>query len=1183
MLKLEDYNKGLICTDITNCIDCNKCIHECPILKSNVSVMGRNGYYSMCVDEKECILCGTCLDTCVHGARHYKDDCGGFLSDLELGRNFSVIVAPSFYLNYPTDSKHILGYLKSLGVKNFYSATIGADISTWGYISHLLETRSVGNIAQPCPTIVRHIEKHQPNLMGKLVPIQSPMMCTAIYLKHYRGITEELAFLGPCIAKKIEIESPRGMGLIKHNITFKSLSEHIKAHNIDLGSFSAAELEDSQGVSALYPTPGGLRENIEFHMGAEASVMHIDGERRVYECLNFLANSADEQAAPTPALIDLLNCGRGCSYGTGSEFRKSDNYNAAYQAAAIRGRRLAVSDKYNRDIPIHPADRLKHLNERFKSLNLDDFKCEYRADTSFPSISISEFEINSILDEQLYKLTENDKHIDCSACGYKTCREMAEAIALGINHNNNCVYYVKNSLAENTQVMEQRLKAMLDASPVLCAIFDDNLEITEVNQEAANILKLNDKNEYISKFFELSPEFQPDGMLSREKVLLYVKKALQTGNAFLPEWMHVTLSGELVPVEVHLKRVKLGGKFVVIVYARDLREQKEMQSELEASLLREQAANMAKTKFLSNMSHEIRTPMNSVLGISELQLRKDIHPPETEEAFARIYSASNLLLTIINDILDLSRVEAGKMEIIPAPYDTASLIVDTVQLNLMSIGSKRIDFKLTVDENLPESLIGDEVRVKQILNNIVSNAFKYTMEGFVNLSISIQELSSPGETTMVITVEDSGQGMTQTQINSLFGDVYTRFNQGRNRSIEGSGLGLVIAGELINMMGGDISVKSRQGKGSTFTVTLPHKKSNDAVLGPVVKARLENLRDTQVALKKISKFHREPMPYGRVLVVDDVESNLYVAKGFLMPYKISVDTAGSGAQAIAKIKQGQVYDIIFMDHMMPQLDGIETTKILRSMGYDNPIIALTANALSDSVQLFTENNFSGYISKPIDIALLDKYLIRYIRDKQPPYVISHARAKSGSHFDMDSDVELSNMLIESFLRDAETSIIRLGSFLMQQEVDEDALNTYTIHAHAMKSALLNIGKPLLSKKAAVLEDAGRGAKIEVIHFETPRFLERLRELVKELKIRQESGLTDLDDDPDFLRGHLLTIKTACDDFDVESADKALEKLSRNISSRQTKTLINTIADHLLCCEFEEASELISQTIDNTEP
>jgi CheY-like chemotaxis protein len=382
--------------------------------------------------------------------------------------------------------------------------------------------------------------------------------------------------------------------------------------------------------------------------------------------------------------------------------------------------------------------------------------------------------------------------------------------------------------------------------------------------------------------------------------------------------------------------------------------------------------------------------MNAVLGITEIQLQKDSMPNEIKDAFTRIYNSSKMLLKLINDILDLSKVEAGKMEIIPNVYDTASMIVDTVHLNIMYIGSKQIQFKLDVDENLPTHHVGDELRIKQVINNILSNAFKYTPQGEVTLSFSTTPTHEDDTVIMEITVSDTGEGMTKEQVENLQSD-FLRFNLEYNRHIEGSGLGLGIAFQLAQMMNGSITVDSAPGEGTTFTIRLPQKLDGDGVLGTEAAANLKNLKNPHNYIKHLLKLEREPMPYGRVLVVDDVDTNLYVAEGMFMPYKLVVETVDSGLDAIKKVKDGEVYDIIFMDHMMPIMDGIEATRIIRELGYDYPVIALTANAFRDMADMYKNNRFTDYASKPIDIDQMDKLLLKYIRDKQPPEVIARAR------------------------------------------------------------------------------------------------------------------------------------------------------------------------------------------------
>jgi len=561
---------------------------------------------------------------------------------------------------------------------------------------------------------------------------------------------------------------------------------------------------------------------------------------------------------------------------------------------------------------------------------------------------------------------------------------------------------------EKEREAEARVKLVLDTSPLCCYLLDENRRAIDCNQAAIELFVrrpgrplvetypeqkdfercklLNCRNcenigrkntcfalDYLVKNYRYTfPDYEQNKEKIEQSMAECCDKALKDGvHRF--EFPAVSLYGETIPCEVTIVPVKFREGRGFAVYLRDLREEKRREIAEEE--------NQAKSRFLARMSHEIRTPMNAVLGIAEVQLQKKIHPPETEEAFSRIYSSSNLLLTIINDILDMSKVESGKMEIIPVVYETAIMIVDTVQLNLMHVGSKRIEFNLSVDENLPSYLIGDELRIKQIMNNLLSNAFKYTAEGNVKLSIGLEDTPQSDKVTLVICVSDTGQGMTNEDIDNLFNAEFIRFNTQSNRTIQGSGLGMSIAHSFVMMMHGDIKVESSPGKGSTFTIRIPQKRQGEHLLGKEAAENLQKLENIQKFRKRIDKFALDPMPYGRVLVVDDVDINLYVVEGILASYEIAVETAESGPEAIAKIENGEVYDIIFMDHMMPGMNGIEAAKIIRDTGYAHPIVALTANALKDSAEMFMSHGFSGFISKPIDIGKLNAYLTRFIRDK----------------------------------------------------------------------------------------------------------------------------------------------------------------------------------------------------------
>jgi len=592
-------------------------------------------------------------------------------------------------------------------------------------------------------------------------------------------------------------------------------------------------------------------------------------------------------------------------------------------------------------------------------------------------------------------------------------------------------------------------------------------------------------------------------------------------------------------------------------------------------------ANEAKTNFLAKMSHEIRTPMNAVLGITEIQLQKETLPPDTEEAFNHIYNSGYLLLSIINDILDLSKIEAGKLELSPVNYDIASLINDTVHLNIMRYDSKPIEFILELDDNIPSTLFGDELRIKQILNNLLSNAFKYTASGEVKFSINAEYEKTPGNVTLVFRVSDTGQGMTSEQINKLF-DEYSRFNTKANRKTEGTGLGMNITRHLVHMMNGKISVESMPGKGSVFTVYIPQKIAGSGILGRETVENLKQFHDGRAEqLKNAPQIVREYMPYGKVLIVDDIETNLYVAKGLLSPYGLSIETAVSGFEAVKKIKDGASYDIIFMDHFMPEMDGMETTKVIRNLGYNQPIIALTANALAGQAEIFLENGFDGYISKPVDIRQLNEVLNKLIRNKYPPETVEAARRQKErikTNAGSEALTSGNSQLAEVFIRDAEKAIAILKAIHSNNYRRTNDIQSYIINVHAMKSALANIGETELSNFALKLEKAGREQNTAVMSGDTPAFLTALRSIIEKNRIPdndEEINLTD--NDKRFLWEELAAIHSACAKYNKKAAKTILAKLRQKSWPRPVRELLNTISEHLLHGDFEEAANAAKNT------
>ncbi len=589
-----------------------------------------------------------------------------------------------------------------------------------------------------------------------------------------------------------------------------------------------------------------------------------------------------------------------------------------------------------------------------------------------------------------------------------------------------------------------------------------------------------------------------------------------------------------------------------------------------------------KSNFLAVMSHEIRTPLNAILGMTEIQMQNTSHPPSTCDAFIKINNSGNILLNIINDILDLSKIEEGKLELVPAKYEVASLINDVVQLNFIRHEGRPIEFNIEIDENIPSTLIGDELRIKEILNSLLSNAFKFTTRGQVLLSVNAECVGRGGVVlvTLIFQIKDTGQGMTPKQVSWLFDDESALSNFEANRTTEGTGLGINITRNLVNLMYGKISVKSAIGEGTTVTVRLPQRTDGVGIRGVIGKELAESLKQFKqgnAIQQKKAKFTHEYMPYGRVLVVDDVETNLYVAKGLLVPYGLNIDLVTSGFEAIDKINDGNVYDIVFMDHMMPKMDGIETTRLLREMGYTRPIVALTANALAGQAEMFLRKGFDGFISKPVDIRQLNVTLNKLIRDKQPIEVLEAAQKKKA---EMKQETarepqQLDSQLAEIFARDAEKVAAVLETILQNNLKTESDIQSYVINVHAMKSALANIGERELFAAALRLEQAGREKNMNVMLSETQDFLYELRKIISKIKLRDEKNEIgeDTEESLVFLSEKLTIIKEACASFDKKTAKNTLNELREKTWSHKTRDLINSIAEHLLHSEFDDAANL----------
>ena len=397
------------------------------------------------VDQDRCIACGACLDACEHHAREFVDDTERFFADLKKGERISVLIAPAFLANYPKDYERYLGALKKLGVNRFISVSFGADITTWGYIKYITEHSFYGGISQPCPAVVGYIERYTPELIPKLMPVQSPMMCAAIYVKKYMKSSDKLAFISPCIAKKNEIDDPNNRGYVSYNLTFSHLVSYLKAHPVKDAKPYTDEIE--YGLGSIYPMPGGLKENVYWLLGEDALVRQMEGEHHMYEYLQ--RNKELLKCGKTPYLfVDALNCTNGCLYGPGTEARATmdETVFATIQKIKADSKNNSKKSAWGRDLT--PKKRLEALNRQFANLDLNDFLRKYTDRSRLCAFKVpTEKELEDIY-MQMGKDTADKRKIDCGCCGYESCYKMAVAIFNGFNHINNCVHYIKDCAYE---------------------------------------------------------------------------------------------------------------------------------------------------------------------------------------------------------------------------------------------------------------------------------------------------------------------------------------------------------------------------------------------------------------------------------------------------------------------------------------------------------------------------------------------------------------------------------------------------------------------------------------------------------------------------------------------------------------------------------------------------------------
>lgn len=477
---MNDCN--IITTDDDKCVGCNQCIAACPIPGANYSVM-INGKSVVKIDNEKCIRCGACIQACSHEARDFIDDTERFFADLKSGKEISIIAAPAVRYNFD-DYKKLFGYFKECGVNRLYDVSFGADITTWAYLKAIAINKLDSVIAQPCPAIVNYIEKYKTDLLKKLSPVHSPMMCTAVYLRQYIKATEPIAFISPCVAKIDEINDPVNTGLVQYNVTYSKIKKYVKDNAINLDLFPAIDFENepSCGLGLTFSRPGGLRENVE-HYTREAWVKQVEGPELAYHYLDTYEKRVKNNK-PVPLLVDILNCEFGCNLGTGTDHDvdiddvDNETNKLKWQAEkdkTIKGKGRKSKDEYF---------LAKWCDE---NLRLEDFLRTY-TNRSIKNVDqdVSRNDLNKAYGDIL-KTTEASKKINCTACGYNDCATFAKAVAIGANHKENCIYYNQQMVeVEHKEIQEQNAKnqSLMDAAndqkevrKIECEVLSSNISI----------------------------------------------------------------------------------------------------------------------------------------------------------------------------------------------------------------------------------------------------------------------------------------------------------------------------------------------------------------------------------------------------------------------------------------------------------------------------------------------------------------------------------------------------------------------------------------------------------------------------------------------------------------------------------------------------------------------------------
>ena len=623
-------------------------------------------------------------------------------------------------------------------------------------------------------------------------------------------------------------------------------------------------------------------------------------------------------------------------------------------------------------------------------------------------------------------------------------------------------------------------------------------------------------------------------------------------------------------------------------YIDNLEREKRLETELSTA----QAASKAKSDFLSNMSHEIRTPINAVLGLNEMIIRESDDPTIKKYA-VDIENAGKSLLSIVNDILDFSKIEAGKMEIVPANYHLSSMVNDLVNMIAKRAKDKNLALNIDIDKNIPNLLFGDDVRIKQCILNILTNAVKYTKEGSVTMRLSFKK-TSENHIDLTVHVIDTGIGIKTEDLPKLF-TAFQRIEENKNRTIEGTGLGMNIVKNLLSLMGTKLEVTSEYGKGSDFSFTVRQRVVEWEPVG--------DFNDSyEKSLAELAEYKESlHAPEAKILVVDDTELNLTVVKGLLKQTGIQIETAMSG-QATIELVTKHKYDMIFLDHRMPGMDGIETFNTMKELATnqnkDVPCIALTANAVSGAKEMYLEAGFTDYLAKPIESKKLEAMLIKYLpaqlverctedvqeipaqSELSPECHAVKERFAGVTGIDMKDALKYTGDadILEQTLYEFYGAIDAKADEIERYVAEKDWRN-YTVLVHALKSSARLIGAKELSEKARYLEQCGDKDNEDEIMAKTPELLAIFRSYKAHLAALCEQNDDDSQKEEMPIAQYLEAVSNIADCvsvFDYDTADQIISMMKDYKIPSEKKAHFKALAEAVSAVDQERILQIVKE-------